>query len=79
MTISVHAKTAFTQYEYFKEKIDEVLKKYSLVIKCLHLRSQTKEFANEYFKNTNTICKNPKFSILKIQRYIRVIQINHIK
>ena len=74
MIISIHTQSAFTDYEYFKEKMDELLKDYPNVEKCLYGRSQTKEFAHLYFEGTDTICENPKLSNFKIQNLYKQIE-----
>lgn len=74
MTISIHMQSAFTDYEYFKLKMDELLRNYPKIDKCLYGRSQSKEFTNLYFKDTPTICENPRLSSFKIQNLYKIIE-----
>lgn len=54
--------------------MDELLKEYPEISKCLYGRSQTKEFSEKYFTKLNVICENPKLSRLKIQNLYKIVE-----
>lgn len=74
MTISIHMQTAFNNYEFFKEKMDELLGTYPDIIKCLYGRSTPEEFSKKYFAETNVVCINPKLASFKIQNLYKIVE-----
>lgn len=74
MTISIHTQSKFEDYNFFKKKMDELLTSYPKIEKCFYGRSQSKEYATTYFKNSDTICENPKLSNFKIQNLYKQVE-----
>lgn len=75
MTISIHSQTKFDDYNFFIEKMDEVIKKYPDISKCLTKRTKTTEFAIEYFKDKNIICEQPDLAIRKLAKLRRLVEV----
>ena len=75
MTISIHSQTKFDDYNFFREKMDEVIKKYPNISKCFTKRSKTTEFAIKYFEDKNVICEQPDLAIRKLAKLRRLVEV----
>ena len=75
MTISIHSQTKFDDYNFFREKMDEVIKKYPNISKCFTKRSKTTEFAIRYFEDKNVICEQPDLAIKKLAKLRRLVEV----
>ena len=74
MTISIHSQTKFNDYNFFEEKMDEVIKKYPDITKCLTKRTITTEFAIKYFEDKNVICEQPDLAIRKLKKLRKLLE-----
>ena len=78
MTISIHSQTKFDDYNFFREKMDEVIKKYPNISKCFTKRSKTTEFAIKYFEDKNVICEQPDLAIRKLAKLRRLVEVANL-
>lgn len=78
MTISIHSQTKFDDYNFFREKMDEVIKKYPKISKCFTKRSKTTEFAIRYFEDKNVICEQPDLAIRKLAKLRRLVEVANL-
>ena len=78
MTISIHSQTKFDDYNFFREKMDEVIKKYTNISKCFTKRSKTTEFAIKYFEDKNVICEQPDLAIRKLAKLRRLVEVANL-
>ena len=78
MTISIHSQTKFDDYNFFREKMDEVIKKYPNISKCFTKRSKTTEFAIIYFENKNVVCEQPDLAIKKLTKLRRLVEVANL-
>ena len=78
MTISIHSQTKFDDYNLFREKMDEVIKKYPNISKCFTKRSKTTEFAIKYFEDKNVICEQPDLAIRKLAKLRRLVEVANL-
>lgn len=74
MTISIHSQTKFNDYNFFKEKMDEVIAKYPHINRCLTKRTITTKFAIKYFEDKNVICEQPDLAIKKLAKLRRLVE-----
>ena len=78
MTNSIHSQTKFDDYNFFREKMDEVIKKYPNISKCFTKRSKTTEFAIKYFEDKNVICEQPDLAIRKLAKLRRLVEVANL-
>ena len=78
MTISIHSQTKFDDYNFFREKMDGVIKKYPNISKCFTKRSKTTEFAIKYFEDKNVICEQPDLAIRKLAKLRRLVEVANL-
>lgn len=75
LTISIHSQTKFDDYNFFKEKMDDVIKKYPDINKCLTKRTITTEFAIKYFEDKNVVCEQPDLASKKLAKLRRLVEV----
>lgn len=74
LTISIHSQTKFNDYNFFKEKMDEIIKKYPDINKCLTKRTITTEFAIKYFEGKFVVCEQPDLAIRKLKKLKKLVE-----
>ncbi len=74
LTISIHSQTKFDDYNFFKEKMDDVIKKYPDINKCLTKRTITTEFVIKYFEDKNVVCEQPDLASKKLAKLRRLVE-----
>lgn len=74
MILSIHCQSEFTDYEYFKNIMDNFMKEYSDITHCYTGRSISTLLAQQYFENSTVICEIPKLSHIKIQNLFKIME-----